>query len=240
MKKRKIIAFVFIIVCTILFINSSINIIKWYKSNKENDEITYELKENIQNNENNDIFVNFNNLKQKNSDAVAYLKVNNTKIDYVVVKAADNEYYLKHNFNKKSSSSGWIFADYKNKFDGTDKNIVIYGHNMLNGSMFGTLKKTQKKEWFENEDNLNIMLITEEGINYYRVFSLYTIKKEDYYIKTEFKNMNEFKEFISIIKKRSINNFNIDVTSDDQILTLSTCSGNGKSRSVLHAKKLYN
>ena len=238
MKKRKTIVIIFIAICGIVFIYSAINIIEWFFSTKESNEINTILKESIHNDYDNNIIVDFESLKEKNSDTVAYLKVNNTNIDYVVVKSNDNDYYLKHNFNKKSSSTGWVFADYKNKFDGTDKNIVIYSHNTINGSMFGTLKNTQKKEWYNNEDNLKIMLITNEGLSYYQVFSIYTIKKEDYYIKTEFKTEKEYKEFINVIKNRSINKFNIEVNTNDQILTLSTCSGNGKNRSVLHAKKI--
>lgn len=236
MNKRKIIIII-LIICVGIFIYSSVDIIKHYFDNKKNNEINDIIQESIKD-DNNDIIVDFNSLKKMNSDTVAYLKLNNTKIDYAVVKSNDNDYYLKHNYNKKSSSAGWVFADYKNKFDGFDKNIVIYGHNMLNGSMFGTLKNTQKKEWYENEDNLKVLLVTEAGKNYYQVFSLYTVKKEDYYIKTDFKSNNSYKQFINVIKNRSIKNFNIDVNENDQILTLSTCSGNGKNRTVLHAKKI--
>ena len=85
-----------------------------------------------------------NNVKEeyKNDDIVGILEINNT--DYIVplLQGLDNDYYLNHNFNKEYNIAGWIFADYRNKFDNTDKNIVIYGHNMKEGSMFGTLENT--------------------------------------------------------------------------------------------------
>ena len=81
----------------------------------------------------------------------------------MVVNGNDNSYYLKHNFNKEYNIAGRIFSDYHNKFDETDKNIVIFGHNTKDGSMFGTLKNVLDKSWQENRDNLEIILITEIG-----------------------------------------------------------------------------
>ena len=126
--------------------------------------------------------------------------------------------------------------DYHNKLDGNDKNIVIYGHNTLDGTMFGTLRKVVKKEWYDNPDNYIINLVFENEIYVYQVFSTYSIAVEDYYINTIFKNNDEFNKFIHTLKKRSVYDYNIDVNGNDSILTLSTCTGNGKSRMVLHAK----
>lgn len=140
-------------------------------------------------------------------------------------------------FNKKYNSSGWIFADYRNKFDGTDKNLIIYGHNVKDNSMFGSLKNILTKEWYDNEKNYNIKLATEEKNETYRVFSVYQIEEEDYYIQTKFKNSESFSSFIKTLQKRSIKNFNEQISAEDNILTLSTCANNNKYRIVLHAKK---
>ena len=145
---------IMIIICIAGCIFSAYKIIFWKHSDIENTNIQKDLVENIKiieensTNETEEIKyeIDFESLKKQNSDTVAYLKVNNTKIDYVVVKAKDNKYYLTHNFKKKGNAAGWVFADYHNKFDGKDRNIVIYGHNMKNGSMFGTLKKTMTKK----------------------------------------------------------------------------------------------
>lgn len=179
--------------------------------------------------------VDFEKLKDMNEETVGWIKVKGTNIEYAVVKSSDNSYYLNHNFEKKYNSGGWIFADYKNKFDGTDKNIVIYGHNMKDNSMFGTLKNVLKENWYNNEENHVINFITEKEEQEYQVFSVYKTENEDYYIDTEFEN-NEFKEFINTLKARSIKDFNVEVTQEDSILTLSTCADNNKYRVVLHAK----
>lgn len=182
--------------------------------------------------------VDFEKLKEKNSDIVAWLKVKGTNIETTVVKSTNNDYYLTHNFNKEYNSAGWIFADYKNKVDGTDKNIVIYGHNMRDDSMFGSLKWVINEDWYNNEDNKYITLITENETQVYEVFSVYQIEKEDYYIQTNFNTEKEFNTFAQTIKKRSKKDFNVDVNENDNILTLSTCANNNKYRVVLHAKKI--
>ena len=157
-KKNKILITLIQIVLIAVIIFSGIKIIEWIKSNKKNKDIMSEIKENVViNNEmdsnNEEYKIDFAKLKQKNSDAIAWIKVNGTDIDFPVVKGTDNSYYLTHNFDKEKNKAGWIFADYRNKFDGTDKNIIIYGHNMKNGSMFASLKDVIKEEWYNNENN---------------------------------------------------------------------------------------
>lgn len=225
----------------ILLVYSSINIFKWYNNNKENKQIINEIAESVtineDTNEEKKYKINFEELKQKNSDTVAWLKVENTNIEFPIVQSNNNSYYLTHNFDKKYNVAGWIFADYKNKLDGTDRNIVVYGHNMRDNSMFGSLKDVITEEWYNNEENKYITFVTENDYQTYQVFSVYQIQTEDYYIQTEFKS-NEFQEFIDTITKRSKTDFGINVSKEDTILTLSTCANNNKYRVVLHSVRV--
>ena len=232
-----------LIIFFILLIISTVKIVEWYINNKENQKIKEEIskvvtiKEIKQEGENKQEYnVDFEKLKEKNANTIAWLKVNGTNIEYPIVQATDNSYYLKHNFNKEYNSAGWIFADYRNKFDGTDKNIIIYGHNMKDNSMFGSLKNILKEHWYNNEQNYIINFITKDESQSYKVFSIYQIEAEDYYIKTDF-NDQEFLKYIETVISRSVKDFNIEVTEEDSILTLSTCADNNKYRIVLHAKK---
>ena len=109
---------------------------------------------------------------------------------------------------------------------------------MRDGSMFGSMKNKINSDWYENEKNTNITLYTENEKSIYKVFSIYKIESEDYYIKTGFNNDDDFEKFIKTIKARSIKEFNVDCLKNDSILTLSTCSNNNKYRVVLHAKKI--
>lgn len=230
-----------IILFLIMIIISGTQLFKWYINNKNNKEIINEIKnENIimYDEANDEISIDFDSLKKINPDVVGYLVVNNTNISYPVVKTSDNEYYLTHNLKNEYNSSGWVFMDYRNDLDGKDKNIIIYGHNMRDGSMFGSLKNILNPEWYQNDENKYITLVTEEGNIKYEVFSVYQVEKEDYYITTGFKNNEEYEEFLKTITNRSINDFGVEVNSEDSILTLSTCANNNAYRVVLHAKQV--
>ncbi len=235
----RIILFIIIIVCVI-------NIIKWLLENKKNKDLLNDMTTlvkvantiNIEETEVEQYTVEFEKLKDKNPDIFAWIKVKGTSIEYPIVQAKDNLYYLTHSLDKNYNSAGWIFADYRNKIDGTDKNLVIYGHNRRDGSMFGTLKDVLKKEWYDTSENQYITFETEDKTEIYQVFSVYQIKAEDYYIKTDFNNDKEFEDFINTIKSRSIKDFKNEVTKADNIITLSTCGNDNRYRVVLHAKKM--
>ncbi len=248
MSEKKISKFIIIPILLLfisVFIYSIYNIVIWYIDGKNNDKIIEEtnsliledeeeiIDENTVNN------INLNLLREKNNEVVGFIKVNGTQIEYSVVKHNNNSYYLTHSFDKSYNKYGWIFAHYANKFDGTDKNITLFGHNMRNGSMFGSLKNVLTPEWQLNEDNLRIIFITQEGKYIYQVFSTYKVLKEEYFATPSFKNDKEFLDFINTIKSRSTRNYGIEVLEDDQILTLSTCDKNNNYRVVLHAKKAY-
>ena len=239
MKIKKIGIIILELIFLILLIFSIYNIVIWIKDNKENKDVLDDITKSIKiNKKKNEYEVNFGELKSQNPDTVAWIKVNGTNIEYPVVKATNNEFYLNHNFEGKYNVGGWVFADYKNKFDGTDRNIVIYGHNMRNGSMFGTLKNTLKQNWQSEESNFLITFITEDEISTYKVFSTYRIENEEYYITTNFSGTSDYMQFLSTIKQRSNKYYNETLNEQDQILTLSSCDNNNKYRIVLHAKKI--
>ena len=182
-------------------------------------------------------FIDFDELKKINTDIKGWIKVEGTDVEMPVVQGNDNLYYLTHSLDKSSNSAGWAFIDCRNKLDGTDKNLIIYGHNRRDRSIFGTLKNIIKPEWYDNENNRYIQFITEGKTYIYDVFSVYQIEVEDYYTQTNFERIN-FLEFTNKLKSRSVKNFNVDLTEDDEILTLSTCADNSKYRVVLHAVKI--
>lgn len=236
-KKMKILRISTYILLFLIFVYSGSRIYVWNNENNKTKIIQENLKDITKLQKSNNE-INFEKLKSQNSDTVFYLKVNNTNISYPVVKYSDNNYYLNHSFDKSKNSAGWLFADYKNKLDGTDKNIVVYGHNRRDGSMFGTLKNILNKEWYDNTDNMDIVYMDISGEHIYKVFSIYKIENEDYYITTQFNNDSEYKKFLTTIKSRSIKDFNVEISETDSILTLSTCANNNKYRVVLHAKRI--
>ena len=175
------------------------------------------------------------NLKRINKEVKGYLIVKNTKISYPVLQHSDNNYYLKHDIYKRKTSIGAIFFDYRNNVKKLDDNIIIYGHSMLNGTMFGTLRKVTNTSWRKEEDNLIVSLTTEKGTYNFKIFSVYKVDYTTDYLKVKFNSTSEKEKFIKLITKRSLFKNNTKVGVNDKILTMSTCTGGNNRRLVVHA-----
>lgn len=174
-------------------------------------------------------------LKELNDETVGWLNVPGTNIDYPVVKAKDNAYYLRHNFKKEKDYNGWVFMNYLNSAEMLDKNTIIFAHNRYYSNiMFGTLNKVGKKTWYQNiKDNL----ITYSDINKemkWEVFAAYTVPVTDDYLETNFSTDEDFNNFIKMIRSRSVISSDLEIKSTDKILTLSTCA-DINTRFVVHA-----
>ena len=181
------------------------------------------------------IKVDFTELLAKNSDTVAFLKVNGTNINYPVVQTSDNDFYLTHDFNKRVNSAGWVFSDYRNNLENLKDNSVIYAHGRVNKTMFGSLKNIFENNWYNDTDNYVIHLVTPSTSYLFQVISVYKIPTETYYITTNFGTDESFQKFIDTILSRSQYDFHVDVNTNDKLLTLSTCY-NADEKVVLHAK----
>lgn len=255
---------ILILIFLILFITLNIsiyNIIKWkLDSNKTNEEINT-IQENaniegVQDNKGTEIIkqakkipkenpywdyikmnmidVNFDNLKKINSDVVGWIKVNGTNINYPFVQSKDNKYYLTHSFNKSYNNAGWVFLDYRNN-NINNRNTIIYAHGRTDKTMFGTLRKVLNNGWINNTNNYVIKISTEKENSLWQIFSIYHIPTTNDYLQTEFKDEREYQRFLNILKNRSNHNFNTSITSNDTILTLSTCY-NDSEKMVVNAK----
>ena len=181
------------------------------------------------------IDVDFSELLKTNKDTKGWIQIEGTNINYPFVQTDNNSYYLTHSFNKSYNEAGWVFMDYRNDIKNFDKNTIIYAHGRWDNTMFGTLKNVFKNNWLDNPSNFIIKLSTPYENTLWQVFSVYKIKTTDDYINVYFKNNDEYKEFLDMISNRSMHDFNTPVTTDDDILTLSTCY-NESEKVVLHAK----
>lgn len=241
----RLVSLIIIIVCLVV-------LYKWHKNNMQNNDIIDELvdlaslednsrdasDENIENInvEEFKLIVDFNELKSRNEDTVAWIKLNNTNIDFPVVKAENNSYYLKRNFKKESNGAGWIFADYRNTFDNLDKNTIIYGHNRRNGTMFSNLSNFLTDSWNFDNENSYFYFATESASYKAQIFSVYMMKATKLYIQNNFTDETEFQNYVQSLKELSINDFNVEVSNSDKIITLCTCDNTNQNRVVVHAK----
>ena len=181
------------------------------------------------------INVDFAPLLATNDETVAYIKMNNTIIDYPVVQHADNDYYLNHDFEKRRNGGGWVFADYRDRFQDVKHNTIIYAHGRTNGTMFGALKNVVKPEWYQNNENTVINISTPDYNSLWQIFSIYTIPTETYYLTSNFGTDESHQKFINIVVGRSMYDFKTKVDLNDKMLTLSTCL-NDDVKIVVHAK----
>ena len=250
-KGNLLIGFIQVILIIIIII-SLYYIYLWYIDNKKTENILNEIYENANVSSDNisvdnDLKIeveniDFNKLINKNPDTIGWIKVLGTDINYPVVQTNNNDFYLTHSFDKSYNKAGWIFADYINKNlknNELDKNTIIYGHNRQNNSMFGTLSNVFKEEWLSNKENHYINFSTLNNNMVWEVFSTYTIEKEEYYIQSNFSSDEEYISFLNTIKNRSTYKYDVNISKEDKILTLSTCTNVGKGRTVLHAKLIY-
>lgn len=179
--------------------------------------------------------VDFEKLIEENVEVQGWIKLNNTNINYPFVQTGDNEYYLKHSFDRSYNTAGWVFADFRNNFDTFDQNTILYAHGRLDNTMFGSLKKVVEKSWYEEEENKFLQMSTPKSNTIWQVFSVYTIEPEIYYITPNFSDKEEYQTFLDTLTKRSVYDFKVNLNTDDKILTLSSCY-NDTLRVVLHAK----
>lgn len=262
-KTKTIIFSALFVVFAIGLIISLIEIYLWYNDNKNISKLSDDISKNtevktidddknteiiedesLKNDKNNSywqfikmplIDVDIDSLIKQNSDTVGWINVNNTNINYPFVQAKDNKYYLTHAFDKSWNDAGWVFLDYRNSKDFSNNNNIIYGHSRLDKTMFGSLHNVLSSNWYNNKNNHIIRLSTQNENTMWQIFSVYKVSNETYYLTTDFASSSEYSDFLNTIKKRSVHNFDVNVSSSDKILTLSTCSNNNK-RVAVHAK----
>lgn len=160
-------------------------------------------------------------LKSINSDYKMWIQIENTNINYPVVQSSDNDYYLKHNFRKESNISGTVFVESANDID-NDKNIILYGHNMRNGTMFNNITN-YKEESFFNEDN-KISIIMNNTLYEYEVFSVYVKNVSEVNLAIGFANEDEFINYAHNEADESLYKKDVDFSAEDNLITLVTCS----------------
>lgn len=172
--------------------------------------------------DNKTISENQEELKSINNNYEMWIEIPNTKINYPIVQGKDNEYYLKHNFKNESNMSGTIFVDCNNNID-EDKNIIIYGHNMRNGTMFNNITKFKEESFFNNNNN-TINIIRNNILYQYEIFSIYVEDESKVSLEIEFTDNDAFVNYALNEASKSMYNKNIIITEEDKIITLVTCS----------------
>lgn len=203
----------------------------------ENDKITKETSKKM---------IQVNILKQENPDVVGFLEIENTNVSYPVVQGNDNEYYMTHNYKKEKSKNGAIFLDEDYNWNIESNNLLIYGHNLNNGTMFQELLKYEDKKYYEEHPKILFTTLQEEGV--YEIISVFKSKVYTnidnvfkYYFFINPKNELEYNNYIENIKKKSLYNIEKSASYGTELITLSTCSYHVKDgRFVVVGAKVQN
>lgn len=253
--KRKVIYFLIYTILAILITLSIIYIINIFLDKKQaiqesklldkieinenqvNETITEEIvnestQENIEEtiNQKNERILKVQKLQEENPDIVGWLEIEGTSINYPVLQGNDNEYYMTHNYKKQKSKNGSIFLTKDYNWSIPSSNLLIYGHNLSNGTMFQELLKYEKEDFYKKHPIIRFTTNNEDAeyeiISAFKSRVYYKSEKNvfRYYYFVNAKTEAEYNEFVQNAKKASL--YNIDKTAQygDQLITLSTCS----------------
>lgn len=170
----------------------------------------------------------FDALLQVNSSAVGWIKQDNT-ISYPIIQGMDNVYYLTHNAAHQTNKSGAIFIDYRVQGGMEARNCIIYGHDMLNGSMFGSLINYADLSYYKQHPTFDIYI--GKTLYKYYVFAAYETDHIGYTYTYDFPSDNDFQSYITDVMSRRYYETDIkEVTVNDKIITLSTCTRNDDTK----------
>ena len=188
--------------------------------------------------------VDFDALAKVNSDVKAWIYIEGTGVNYPIVQAKDNTYYLHRTFEKRDSYIGAIFLDEGCADDFTSENSIVYGHNLKNGEMFGMLKKHYDTSYNEDADykkHEKIWIITPEEEIEYQLFAAreldVNVEKNAYMI--SFATAEDRQSYIESAQKKSLYQTQTKVDIANPILTLSTCTSSSESgRFIIQATQI--
>lgn len=169
-----------------------------------------------------------------NSQGIGYIYIPSIDCRLPMVQGDDNDYYLTHTFNKEYSANGCLFEDYRINGGLSASQIIIYGHNMRNGAMFGKLKNYQDYSFWNNSGNDVLYIYTGNVIKEYKIFSCYISEAISDTYTFNFPTLESMIDYAVNMKAKSMYDTGVDVSTATQVITLSTCTNDGEQRFIVH------
>ena len=191
-----------------------------------------------------DILPEYETLYNKNKKLIGWLKIDDTNIDYPVMQTSDNTYYLDHNYNQEYDKNGSIFLDYNCSVYPRSTNMIVYGHHMKSGNMFGNLQKYAKESYGKKHSVITFDTIYEKAqYQVMYVFRSQVYNEDDivfkYYQFIEANSETEFNSYMQEMSALSLYDTGVTAEFGDSLLTLSTCdSSQTDGRFVVVAKRI--
>ncbi len=228
-KKKKIFKIIILIFILVILLILLYLINKYLNNDYKNIDFDEEIMTNIVINDLNDVISNkkiIDKLKEKynNEDIVGLLKLENANFSIPVVQSSDNDYYTNHNLYGNRSIAGAVFLDYRVDID-SSKKLIIFGHGSSNiKAPFNVLEEFDDRDFYER--NKIVELTTSTTRKVYEVFSVYVETIDFSYMNLDFDNEEDYLNHLEKLKYRSIYDSDVELSSNDEILILQTCSTN--------------
>jgi SrtB family sortase len=183
--------------------------------------------------------VDFDALAEVNPDIRAWLLCEDTAINYPIVQGEDNDYYLRRLYDGTSNKSGCLFADYENAGDFSNRNTIIYGHNMLDGAMFSSLTQYQDGAYYEAHPEM--LLATPDGNYVIELFAAFVASPAESGTDTSpwelaWESDTDYTAWQAAMQGRSLFQSDVTLSKTDRVLTLSTCINSGRDRFIVMGK----
>ncbi len=184
-------------------------------------------------------------LKKQNNDIIGWIEIENTIINYPVLQCEDNNFYMTHNYKKEYSAEGSIFLDKDYNWELPSSNLLLYGHNNKNKTMFAELLNYKEESYYKEHPTIRFTTLAED-----KTYEIIAVFKSRVYYKSEkdvfryyyfinAENEEEYNNYINESKKASLYDTGKTATYGDQLLTLSTCEYSQEDgRFVVVAKKV--
>lgn len=183
--------------------------------------------------------VDFDKLMELNPDTIGWIRFypEPSQISYPIVQGDDNETYLHKTFSANENTLGAIFLDVGNTADFSDRNSIVYGHRMKNGSMFRHLQDYEDQSFWE--ENPYFYIYTPDGREItYHIYSYAVVKEDSETYRMSFADDGEYQEFLDMTKETAEYDTGVEVTTEDTVVTLSTCtSSSDENRIVVRGVK---
>lgn len=257
--KKEILRKIILIICFIVFVVSCIILINQLVKSSGAKNLNNKLQDLYSTSDSSqpdsddgkkEIAKKFTELYNRNNEIVGWLEIDGTSISYPVLQTNNNDFYLSHDFDKKESKTGAVFADFRYNVlsDKPADNTVIYGHNTLDGTFFGALHDYKKLDFIKAHPTIKFnTLYNDAEYKIVSCFLINTIESQDdkplfdYHNRILFSNESQFNYFRDEIESRSYYKTGVDLRYGDELITLSTCSHEFyEGRFVIVARKLRN
>jgi sortase, srtB family len=245
-KRSKIINRIILIICACVFVFAAFKLVSILLEYKKGNDIYDNIEGNILEDkpvnitigdDNQDVTVpfvyNHQALLNINPDGLGFLYVPSVDIRLPIAQTTDNDFYLTHTFDKTYNGNGCLFVDYRITNKLKANHVLIYGHNMNSGAMFGSLSRYETPSFYQTEGNDVFYIYTEDVIRKYKIFTVYITDPISDTFTFNFSNLAGLREYAKNVQAQSLYNTGVDITNTTQIVTFSTCTNNSKQRLIV-------